>query len=205
MTLTPMTFLDVDRPMLSPILHGSLRSPTPWRGAVGGLLLAVGLMGCQGVGLTSDRLPNLGLPLPIAQLQGPPVGLDTLPQTPVGQTLTVEGTVTQAAPLGGGGVYQVQDATGTAWIRTEDELPEIGAIVRVQGPLQYQSILVGGRDRGEHYLQEQQRTLVAAAGTGDPADGSTTESAPAEATPAESTPLEAPAAAPGDSPSTESN
>lgn len=198
MTLSPMTFFDVDRARLSPMPQGSLRSPTPWRGVVGGLLLAVGLMGCQGAGLTSDRLPSLGLPLPLAQLQGPPVGLDTLPQNPLGQPLTVEGTVTQVAPLGGGGVYQVEDATGTAWMRTENALQEIGAIVRVQGQLQYQSILVVGRDRGEHYLQEQQRTLVAAAGIDDPADDSTTEPAPIESAPAESVP-EDPASVPGES------
>jgi hypothetical protein len=205
MTFADMTFLDLDGTWGRAMAPSPRRSLAPWGRGLGGLLLAAGLISCQGVGITSDRLPSLGLPLPLAQLQGPPVGLDTLPQTPVGQTLAVEGTVTQAAPLGGGGVYQVQDATGTAWIRTEDELPQIGTVVRVQGQLQYQSILVGGRDRGEHYLQEQQRTVVATAETADPTDSPTLDSTPTEAAPSETTPLEAPASAPGESSNPEPN
>ncbi|MEB3268379.1 MAG: hypothetical protein VKJ09_07560 [Leptolyngbya sp.] len=167
MTFAPMTRLDVRRPwMKRPLAPGHHRPPLK---LAGGLMLSVALLGCPGFELGDDRLPSLGMPLPLAQLHEPPVAVETLPEATVGQGFTVEGLVTQVAPLGTGAVYELQDATGGIWILAA-EAPSVGATVRVQGQLSYETILVGGQDRGEHYLQEQQRTLVAPAeDTGDAA------------------------------------
>ena len=66
----------------------------------------------------------------------------------------VQGKVSQQAPFLGSGAYQLQDKTGTIWVVTERELPQIGEQVFLKGNLQYQSIPINGQELGEFYLLE---------------------------------------------------
>lgn len=84
--------------------------------------------------------------------------LGTLSQERVGDEVTVKGVVGDRAPLLDGGAYLLQDETGNIWVVSEDEVPEAGQSLRVQGTLERREILINQQDYGELYLQEQQRT-----------------------------------------------
>ncbi|MCC5898472.1 MAG: hypothetical protein JJU32_11235 [Phormidium sp. BM_Day4_Bin.17] len=100
-------------------------------------------------------LAGCGTPL---DLGVEPTPLGTLSQERVGNEVTVEGVVGDRAPLLDGGAYLLQDETGNIWVVSEDEVPEAGQSLRVQGTLERREILINQQDYGELYLQEQQRT-----------------------------------------------
>lgn len=75
----------------------------------------------------------------------------------VDQAISVKGTVQQSAPLLDRWLYQLSDTSGTLWILSSDSPPAPGEMVRVQGIVRYEQILIGGTDQGEYYLEETQR------------------------------------------------
>jgi hypothetical protein len=68
--------------------------------------------------------------------------------------VTLKGIVVNIAPFLEGGAYQLQDATGTVWVRTDKPLPPKGSSLAVKGELQYEAIFVGKQQLGESYLLE---------------------------------------------------
>lgn len=84
--------------------------------------------------------------------------IDQLLQTkPQNAVVTLRGKVQTIAPLVGNAVYQLEDASGSIWILTSNpELPKVGDILLVKGQTRYELILLGGQDRGELYIQEQE-------------------------------------------------
>ena len=68
--------------------------------------------------------------------------------------ITLKGIVVNVAPFLEGGAYQLQDATGTVWVRTDKPLPPKGSSLVVKGELQYEAIFVGKQQLGESYLLE---------------------------------------------------
>ena len=68
--------------------------------------------------------------------------------------ITLKGIVVNVAPFLEGGAYQLQDATGTVWVRTDKPLPPKGSSLIVKGELQYEAIFVGKQQLGESYLLE---------------------------------------------------
>jgi hypothetical protein len=102
--------------------------------------------------------------------------------------ITLKGIVVNVAPFLEGGAYQLQDATGTVWVRTDKPLPAKGSSLAVKGELKYEAIFVGKQQLGESYLlelsQEPQSSL------------SSTDKTPASTPPAKD------AIPPGDRPST---
>ena len=84
--------------------------------------------------------------------------LGTLSQEQLGNEVTVEGVVGDRAPLLDGGAYLLQDESGEIWVISEEEVPEAGQSLRVQGTLEQREIVINQQDYGELYLQEQQRT-----------------------------------------------
>ena len=68
--------------------------------------------------------------------------------------ITLKGIVVNVAPFLEGGAYQLQDATGTVWVRTDEPLPPKGSSLIVKGELQYEAIFVGKQQLGESYLLE---------------------------------------------------
>ena len=80
--------------------------------------------------------------------------------------VTLKGIVVNIAPFLAGGAYQLQDATGTVWVRTDKPLPPKGSSLAVKGELKYEAIFVGKQQLGESYLlelsQESQSSLSSA-------------------------------------------
>jgi hypothetical protein len=68
--------------------------------------------------------------------------------------VTLKGIVVNVAPFLEGGAYQLQDATGTVWVRTDKPLPAKGSSLAVKGELKYEAIFVGKQQLGESYLLE---------------------------------------------------
>ena len=68
--------------------------------------------------------------------------------------ISLKGIVVNVAPFLEGGAYQLQDATGTVWVRTDKPLPPKGSSLIVKGELQYEAIFVGKQQLGESYLLE---------------------------------------------------
>ncbi|WP_155834600.1 hypothetical protein [Leptolyngbya sp. PCC 6406] len=129
---------------------------------LGSLLLIPTLLACGGWGLSTEALPPLNLPLPIAQLQEPPLAVEALAQQSIGSLVTIQGQVTHVAPFSVGGLYQLTDDTGSVWVLTTETPPDLETMIRLQGQVQYEQILVEGRDRGERYLQERDRIIRSA-------------------------------------------
>jgi hypothetical protein len=68
--------------------------------------------------------------------------------------ITLKGIVVNVAPFLEGGAYQLKDATGTVWVRSDKPLPPKGSSLVVKGELQYEAIFVGKQQLGESYLLE---------------------------------------------------
>ncbi|MDA0265523.1 MAG: hypothetical protein O2890_01505 [Cyanobacteria bacterium] len=124
------------------------------------ICLASTSIGCST--LSRQSLPQLGLPLPVAQLAGPPIPIGTLSEPDQNSRISVQGQVQQRAPLATGWLYLVEDDSGSIWVRSSEAAPPLGNWVRLEGQLQYRQILVDGTDQGEHYLEEQSRKLIEA-------------------------------------------
>lgn len=109
-------------------------------GAMGTIAIAT-LSGCGAVPGFSPR------PTPVA---------DITRESATGQTLYLRGTVVTIAPFLEGGAYQLQDETGAIWVRTDSELPEMGATVLIKGEIAYESVNMGDLDFGEVYVIEEE-------------------------------------------------
>jgi hypothetical protein len=95
--------------------------------------------------MPSADLGTFQAAVPIAKLQQSP---------PASGTVTIQGQVRQRIPLLQGWIYAVADDTGQIWVLTQQSTPQIGETAQVTGRLQYEPILVGEADIGEHYVEE---------------------------------------------------
>ncbi|MEM1168866.1 MAG: DNA-binding protein [Cyanobacteria bacterium P01_H01_bin.35] len=72
----------------------------------------------------------------------------------------LKGTVESRAPFIETGAYELADNTGSIWIFTTGELPNIGTEITIKGKIRYQSIVVpelGNKDVGDFYIEEIER------------------------------------------------
>ncbi|NET25099.1 hypothetical protein [Okeania sp. SIO1I7] len=75
----------------------------------------------------------------------------------------LKGTVESQAPFLETGAYELTDDTGSIWIFTTAELPEVGTEITIKGKISYQSIVVpelGNQDVGDFYVEEIERVEV---------------------------------------------
>ncbi|NEP03817.1 MAG: hypothetical protein F6K25_01755 [Okeania sp. SIO2G4] len=75
----------------------------------------------------------------------------------------LKGTVESKAPFLETGAYELTDDTGSIWIFTKAELPEVGTEITIKGRISYQSIVVpelGNQDVGDFYVEEIERVEV---------------------------------------------
>jgi hypothetical protein len=72
-------------------------------------------------------------------------------------TVYLQGEVTKQVPLLEHRVYQLQDATGTIWVLTNQTGLQPQDKLLIKGNVRYQSIPLAGKDFGEVYVEEQQR------------------------------------------------
>ena len=91
---------------------------------------------------------------PLGLASGEYTAIAELGQISNQSNVTLKGIVVNVAPFLEGGAYQLQDATGTIWVRTEKPLPPKGSSLAVKGELKYEAIFVGTQQLGESYLLE---------------------------------------------------
>ncbi|MGY6530234.1 MAG: hypothetical protein ACXITR_09920 [Cyanobacterium sp.] len=76
----------------------------------------------------------------------------TLPQDNV--QIKIEGTVKNVIPLVNGYAYELEDTTGSIWVVTTGEKPEVGQKITSQAMVKHQEIIIGENDMSSFYLQE---------------------------------------------------
>ncbi|MBJ7900247.1 MAG: hypothetical protein GC158_10075 [Cyanobacteria bacterium RI_101] len=70
------------------------------------------------------------------------------------RVVEIQGKVINVAPFLTGGAYQIQDDTGTIWVRGNGPLPQKGAVVTLKGELTSEAIFIGAEKLAESYLLE---------------------------------------------------
>ncbi|WP_160299512.1 hypothetical protein [Leptolyngbya iicbica] len=132
------------------------------QGWIGGLTAGVAV-GCSSAATLPGQPESAGVHLPsgIAQLVRPTVAIQSLTAEQTNETVHIEGTVVQQAPLLTGGLYQVQDDSGTVWVLSNESVPAVAATVNVVGIVEVEAIAVEGIDISDFYLRETSRTLTA--------------------------------------------
>lgn len=125
-----------------------------------GSTLAIVVCGCSQAAKVTAPQESTGLHLPsgIAQLVRPTVAIQTLTSEQNNATIQIKGTVVRQAPLLAGGLYQLQDESGTVWVRSAEAAPPEAATVSVVGTVQVAAIAVEGIDISDVYLREISRT-----------------------------------------------
>lgn len=120
----------------------------------------MGTLGCS-TQSSSQPLPPLNIPNPMARFMEQAIPIEAIHNQPeINQTTTIQGTIQQRVPLLNGWLYQVQDQTGLIWVLTTTSPPSLGTHVIVRGNIQYESVLMGGVDIGESYLDEVEVTTT---------------------------------------------
>jgi hypothetical protein len=116
------------------------------------LVFSTGILGCSHstpLGISGLNLSNPGVtPTKISDLQH---------HQDAATTVYLEGQVYRRAPFLGSGAYQLQDASGTIWVITNQTLPNVGDRILLKGQVQFQGIPLGGQELGEVYVQQQQQ------------------------------------------------
>ena len=85
------------------------------------------------------------------------IAIDSLTDQQIDDTIAVSGEVAQSAALLEGWLYQIKDDTGSLWVLTDSDAPEVGDAVTVEGAVRYEAIVVEGIDAGEFYIEEKAR------------------------------------------------
>lgn len=108
-------------------------------------LVVGGLIGC-------NSLARLGIALPFGSYAITPI--NQLSQQNKGTEIYIKGQVGDQAPFLDSAAYQLQDSTGTVWVRTQQNLPSKGKEVVIKAQVDYQSIPLGSQELGEFYVVE---------------------------------------------------
>jgi hypothetical protein len=120
-----------------------------WSGAIclGVLVTQVGCQAAKPVGSSSSDLPSQVDTTPIGTLQK---------QTSSTQAATVylNGTIGKRAPLLQGAVYELQDPTGSIWVRVQGTMPQSGAKVTIKGTTRYQMIDQDGESQKSLFIDQ---------------------------------------------------
>ena len=75
----------------------------------------------------------------------------------IGKTVYLTGNVVHLAPLVDRTAYQIEDATGKAWVVTATEPPIQGQHINIKGTVQYQSLPFAEQELGSFYVVELER------------------------------------------------
>lgn len=105
-------------------------------------ILLLGVLGC-------GQLVQSGVDVPVTKIS------DIQKNRNAYSEVYLKGKVVTIAPFLGSGAYELQDDTGSLWVITKQALPTKEDKLLIKSQVQYQSILVGGKDLGEVYVQEQ--------------------------------------------------
>ena len=80
--------------------------------------------------------------------------INSLTSEQVDETIVVSGEVAQKSALLEGWMYQIRDETGSLWILSDRDVPEVGESVTVEGSVRYEPIMVDSVDASEFYIEE---------------------------------------------------
>lgn len=70
------------------------------------------------------------------------------------KSVNVEGNVTQVIPLVNGFAFEIEDNTGTIWVMTTGEKPEVGQRISTQATVNREEIMIAEQDMSSVYLQQ---------------------------------------------------
>ncbi|MBE9222111.1 hypothetical protein IQ215_05315 [Cyanobacterium stanieri LEGE 03274] len=66
----------------------------------------------------------------------------------------VEGEITQVIPLVNGYAYEIKDNTGSIWVTTTGDKPEVGQNIVTSVTIQEEEIIIDEKDMSSFYLRE---------------------------------------------------
>ena len=122
-------------------------------------IASAALGGCT-IAEVSPEPPTAEVPAQLPTFRAsskPAIAIDSLTDQQIDNTITVSGEVAQSAALLEGWIYQIQDETGSLWVLTDRDAPEVGTSVTVEGAVRYEAIVVESIDAGEFYIEEKTR------------------------------------------------
>ena len=126
--------------------------------ALAGACLCAGLSlsGCTAAEVTPEPAKvEPALRLPTFRLSSrPALEIDSLSEDQLDDTITVSGEIAQKAAVLEGWIYQIKDDTGSLWILSDRDVPEVGESVTVEGTVRYEPIMVDSIDASEFYIEE---------------------------------------------------
>lgn len=112
-------------------------------------LLLIGLLGC---GDLARSVMNFDF---IQQVRITKIG--DIQKQSLTTTVYLKGNVVKKVPLLNALVYQLEDASGSVWVLTQNRLIQLGDELTVKGKVHYQSIPIEGQDLGAIYIEEIER------------------------------------------------
>lgn len=123
------------------------------------LLSSTALSGCTISEVTPEpSTAEVPVQLPTFRLSSKPsIAIDSLTNEQVDDTIAVSGEIAQRAAMLDGWLYQIKDETGSLWVLTDRDAPELGEFVTVEGAVRYEAIMVENIDAGEFYIEEKAR------------------------------------------------
>ncbi len=66
----------------------------------------------------------------------------------------LKGTIGKRAPLLQGSVYELQDPSGSIWVRVQGTIPQSGAEVTIKGTTRYQVIDQNGQSQKSLFIDQ---------------------------------------------------
>ena len=123
---------------------------------LGALLAGLTLNGCTVAEVaTEPSKAEAPVRLPSFRLSSrPALEIDSLSEDQLDDTITVSGEIAQKAAVLEGWIYQIKDDTGSLWILSDREVPDVGEVVTVEGTVRYEPIMVDSIDASEFYIEE---------------------------------------------------
>ena len=120
-----------------------------WILRIGTGLLLIGLLGC---GNLARSVMNFDF---IQQVRITKIG--EIQKQSLTTTVYLKGNVVKKVPLLNALVYQLEDASGSILVLTQNRLIQLGDELTVKGKVHYQSIPIEGQDLGAIYIEEIER------------------------------------------------
>lgn len=124
---------------------------------LGAVLASSAISGCAVSEVGPEPVAEVSpVRLPAFRLSSrPATTINSLTDQQVDDTITVSGKIAQRAAVLEGWLYQVQDETGSLWVLTDREAPEVGESVTVEGAVRYEPIVIGDINASDFYLEEE--------------------------------------------------
>jgi uncharacterized protein YdeI (BOF family) len=117
--------------------------------------IGVGLLVTQvGCSAAKDAGTRLGSGLSVVPSVGT-ISISTLQKTQVqDMTVYLKGKIGKQAPLIQGAVYELQDGTGSIWVRVQGPVPHPGHEVTIKGTVRYQAIDQNGQQQDALFIDQ---------------------------------------------------